>query len=152
MCGLVCWVSVSTVNCVASVTLIQSMTGPQAPVLPMELSKSQSSPDSKPSIQPPQDLEHSIQPLESSIQPSEPSVQPSSKPAQEPPEGGLDGWLTVTGGYAQGPTVALLDTFSIVFARFLIVFCSGGLVQSYGVFQDYYSVNARSPSHWAREN
>lgn len=56
------------------------------------------------------------------------------------PNGGLAAWLNVIGRYAK----LILDFFSItnykIFYSMLICFCSLGFLQSFGVFQDFYTV------------
>lgn len=39
------------------------------------------------------------------------------------------------------------DTFSLILHRFMIVYCTFGTVQSFGVYQDYYTVLTADPSH-----
>lgn len=59
------------------------------------------------------------------------------------PDGGMQGWMTVIGGYVDAASrstlchVGLLKRASL---RFLVLFCTAGLIQSFGVFQDYYTV------------
>ena len=50
---------------------------------------------------------------------------PASAPALTFPEGGLQGWLTVTGG-------------------FLTLFCAAGTMQSFGVYENFYTLNSLS--------
>lgn len=65
------------------------------------------------------------------------------------PEGGLQAWLTVLGGYV--PRLVhmtlsdhLLTPCSI---RSMILFCTFGAVQSFGVYQAYYSVSISPRLH-----
>ncbi len=57
------------------------------------------------------------------------------------PEGGLRAWLTVLGGYVPCSFAALpLLIKCIVICSTMTTFCTFGVVQSFGVYQDYYAV------------
>jgi hypothetical protein len=81
------------------------------------------------------------------------------KPPQIPgpspfPEGGLQAWSTVLGGYVSSPYDVAGPPFShVAFAwllrllRSMILFCTFGTVQSFGVYQAYYSVGSSRGLH-----
>ncbi|KIP07467.1 hypothetical protein PHLGIDRAFT_118048 [Phlebiopsis gigantea 11061_1 CR5-6] len=64
--------------------------------------------------------DESKQPSSLQLQPKEQVSETAAPAAPQFPEGGLRGWLTVAGGS-------------------MVVMCTFGIVQSFGVFQDYYT-------------
>lgn len=55
-----------------------------------------------------------------------------------PPDGGIQAWLCVAGGYVVhmiGVSSCLINALS----RWLMLFCTFGFASSFGVFQDYYA-------------
>ena len=67
--------------------------------------------------------------------------QPVSPPF---PEGGLQAWSTVFGAYVS-ITITQSTWPELVTYRFMIVFCTLGVTQSFGVYQDYYTVGKILP-------
>lgn len=71
----------------------------------------------------------------------------TTTPAIMYPEGGLRAWLTVLGGY-----VLIGDSFNgelndKSFISAMVCMCSFGVVQSFGVFQDYYTASHSRTVH-----
>lgn len=63
----------------------------------------------------------------------------------EYPEGGKHGWMTVLGGYVEAShcfewITKLALHLPDILCSALVLFCTAGLSQSFGVFQDYYTV------------
>lgn len=56
------------------------------------------------------------------------------------PEGGIQAWLTVIGGCVYDPSRARTDLLQRIKSRSMVTFCTFGVVQSFGVYQDYYTV------------
>jgi len=64
------------------------------------------------------------------------------KSLQDFPEGGLRAWLTVIGGYASH-SLRSWASFLIQYTfRTMVAFCTFRVVQSFGVYQDYYGVGS----------
>lgn len=55
------------------------------------------------------------------------------------PEGGMQAWLTVIGGCVYDPSTRT-DLLQCIKSRSMVTFCTFGVVQSFGVYQDYYTV------------
>lgn len=69
----------------------------------------------------------------------------AAPPALTFPEGGLHGWLAVAGGYVPLDNPFLnLDARRVPNSRFLTLFCAAGTMQSFGVYENYYTLNSLS--------
>lgn len=57
------------------------------------------------------------------------------------PEGGIRAWLTVMGGFVLFSTSLVSNCDFLLEFSAMVSFCTFGIVQSFGVYQDYYTVS-----------